>query len=674
MKSFRLSHLSIATRIVLLAGLLLLVAISVMTFVSTRASTQGLNAQAKANLSHNAENVRAMAEVQGELAAAKLDSDLHLARGELARLVGGDPQWTDHLHFDRDQTRRVGSHTLPALMLGEHELTGAEAVVDAVLEKTASTCTIFHVTDERWVRVATNVKKPDGSRATGTTIERDSPVYQYVMGGKTFAGTNNILGRFYETAYQPLRNAKGAIVSVLYVGVPHDNFKALHESITSIRLGESGYVYALNSKGVFTVHPTEVGTDASDHAFIREMIEKKQGFLEYEWEGKTKYAAYAYFEPYDWIICAGAYASEFNAAAADVRNQALLLGLVVLVGAVVVLWMIGRTIGKGVQSAAQAIEQISEGDGDLTRRLPVVGKDEVARLSANFNSFVEKIHALVSSVNETAVEIASASTEVAASSEQIAANVSNQSQQTTEASGAIEEMAATVEQSSERVQAAVEAAEQAGHQAKSGQGVVDETVSSMNSIAESVGGATRLIEELGARGEEIGRVIEVINDIADQTNLLALNAAIEAARAGEHGRGFAVVADEVRKLADRTTKATEEVTESIRAIQDGTRDAVQQMRDGGSKVEAGMDRARAAGESLATIRGNSDSVVNLIREIDAASSQHRDATSLITASIESIDAAGRESSAGASQASEAVNGLSAKAEELRRMMSRFKLD
>ncbi|MCX5689883.1 MAG: methyl-accepting chemotaxis protein, partial [Planctomycetota bacterium] len=217
-------------------------------------------------------------------------------------------------------------------------------------------------------------------------------------------------------------------------------------------------------------------------------------------------------------------------------------------------------------------------------------------------------------------------------------------------------------------------AQDSGKAATEGGQVVQETIQGMRAIAEAVTAGASSVQELGRRGEQIGEIIKVINDIADQTNLLALNAAIEAARAGEHGRGFAVVADEVRKLADRTTNATEEIAQSIQAIQQETQGAVAKMNMGTSQVEVGVGRATKAGESLRAIVSSAEDVALMIRSIAAAAEEQSAAGEQVSRSIQGINSVTSETANGAEQAAQAAADLSAKAESLRGLVSSFRLD
>lgn len=334
---------------------------------------------------------------------------------------------------------------------------------------------------------------------------------------------------------------------------------------------------------------------------------------------------------------------------------------------------ITRTITRPLNATVAMLKDIAEGEGDLTKRLDVSSTDEIGELAKWFNAFVERVHGVISEVSSTSNEVASAATEVAASAEQMEAGLINQQEQTTQVSAAIEEMAATVVEVSAKSSEAASAAEQSGNEALQGGQVVAETVDEMGGISEQVNIAATAVSELGKKGEQIGEIISVINDIADQTNLLALNAAIEAARAGEHGRGFAVVADEVRKLAERTTTATEEVGKSIREIQHETGTAVTQIQAGTERVSKGVELANSAGDALSTIVDSSKNVQSMVQSIAAASEEQSAATSQIARSIEQIDAVTRESLEGARQAAQAAGQLSSQAEGLQAIVAQFKI-
>jgi methyl-accepting chemotaxis protein len=351
---------------------------------------------------------------------------------------------------------------------------------------------------------------------------------------------------------------------------------------------------------------------------------------------------------------------------------ASVIGVTIVVVFVVAL-LFARMLSKPINLLVARLKDIAEGEGDLTQRVDQARKDELGELGKWFNTFVEKIHGVISEVGATAREVAGAATEIAASSEEMAQGIGEQNQQVTQISAAIEEMSSSIIEVARKSAEAAENAQESGKVAEEGGKVVTETIQGMNEISDAVTASAASVSELGKRGDQIGQIIEVINDIADQTNLLALNAAIEAARAGEHGRGFAVVADEVRKLADRTTKATEEIGESITAIQTETGQAVERMNAGTEQVKVGVDKATQAGRSLEKIVTGAQDVATMIRSIAAAAEQQSAASEQVSKGVQSVSAVTNQSAEGASQAAMAASQLSTKAEQLQALVGRFKL-
>jgi methyl-accepting chemotaxis protein len=362
-----------------------------------------------------------------------------------------------------------------------------------------------------------------------------------------------------------------------------------------------------------------------------------------------------------------------NAAVAQLMVTSwVTLGTTLVIGAGVAFWL-SRSMSRRIVTAAGRAKEIA--GSDLTgAALNESGSDELTELTRSMNQMSTSLRAIVGDLAGSAREVAAASTQIAASSEEISAGLQQQESQVTQISSAAEEMSAAATDIARKAADANQDAENAGKAAAAGAETVTGAVDGMKRIAESVTATSTSVQELGKRGEQIGQIIEVISDIADQTNLLALNAAIEAARAGEHGRGFAVVADEVRKLAERTAKATDEVSASITAIQTETSTAVTRMKSGTEEVERGVASATEAGSSLDGIVTQTQTVGSSIRSIAAAAEEQSAATEQVSRSVEQISSMARQASAGASQAASAAAQLSQKAESLQAIVQRFKLD
>jgi len=335
-------------------------------------------------------------------------------------------------------------------------------------------------------------------------------------------------------------------------------------------------------------------------------------------------------------------------------------------------FLVGISLTKPIKRTVDRLKDIAQGDGDLTKRVDQDRKDELGEMGKWFNTFIQKVHDIIVLIDGAARDVASASTEIAATGDQMAAGMQDQQNQVAQIAAAVEEMSASVIEVASKSADAAASAQDAGEAAQEGGTIVNQTIERMNKVNETVTASAASVAELGKQGEQIGRIIEVINDIADQTNLLALNAAIEAARAGEHGRGFAVVADEVRKLADRTTSATEEVSDSIQAIQSETGTAVKRMKSGTDEVAQGAEKATEAGVSLFTIVNSSRDVAEMIRSIAAAAEQQSIAGTEISRGVDEISNSIRQAAEGATEEATAVNQLSAKAEQLQSIVHQFK--
>ncbi|MDP2301308.1 MAG: methyl-accepting chemotaxis protein [Ignavibacteria bacterium] len=290
----------------------------------------------------------------------------------------------------------------------------------------------------------------------------------------------------------------------------------------------------------------------------------------------------------------------------------------------------------------------------------------------NINMVIDSLSSTLVEVANSASAVATSSGDISSSSEEMAAGSSEQTQQTAEVAAAVEEMTATILENTKNASFAAHTAIEAGNKAKEGGKVVKETIAGMLRITEVVNKSADTVEVLGKSSDQIGEIVQVIDDIADQTNLLALNAAIEAARAGEQGRGFAVVADEVRKLAERTTKATKEIAQMIKKIQKDTTEAVGSMHEGKQEVEKGKVLAMKADTVLTEIIVGAEKVSDIATQVAAASEEQSRTAEQISRNIEGISSVTQQSATGIQQIARAAEDLNQLTLSLQNSMNRFK--
>lgn len=418
-------------------------------------------------------------------------------------------------------------------------------------------------------------------------------------------------------------------------------------------------------------------------AFVKVADKAGHGYVTYQWPkpkqggGTTEetYPKLSYvkkFAPWDWVVGSGIYIDDIDAL---FRSRVLTLGAISLgVTAVIALLLLFITRGisnviNGIKEAMGAIQETK----DLSRRVEVTGRNEVSEIGHSFNELVASFQDLIRGVVASAQEVLALTTQLASAAAHVAASSTRQKDSSSSMATAVEETRASIAQVADNSGEAHRIAEQAGELSNRGEAIVHDAAEEMSKIAGAVQESATRIQSLGEQSARISSIVGVIKEIADQTNLLALNAAIEAARAGEQGRGFAVVADEVRKLAERTTQSTQEIGAMIATIQGGTEEAVRAMQEGSSRVEGGVALAHQAGASMASIREGAGSVIAAVGDIRQALDEQSRAAQLVAESVESIVAMAEQNSAEMGDIASTSQRLEGLARRLQEMVEKFRV-
>jgi methyl-accepting chemotaxis protein len=609
---------------------------------------------------------------EARLLADQLNTFHSTLRDSTQRLSGlFEKRFSSGLTLQTDQQISVAAVQTPALMLDGNPLNNNFDQVDDFRKMTAGVATVFVRSGEDFVRISTSLTKQDGSRAIGTLLDHKHPAYERLLAGQEYVGRALLFDRSYMTQYTPVRDAAGKVIAVLFVGFDYtDAQKAQFENLKNFRIGSTGSLALLDEQDRWLVPPAGVA-DLDQASKTLASFVKQPGKGQIWQDGSNEiYTVAAPFSGGPWAVLANMPEEEISAVTWSVGTQLAigsLLSMLIAVGAAI--WLL-RSKLKPLSDLVNQAEAL--GAGDLSVRSNVTSHDEIGQLAGSFNKMGEALSTMVSHIRIAAQEVSSRAHALSGLSGGAYEGMEQQSGEITSMAGAVEEFSATALNIADNMGHTERLAQGNAQQTRIGRASMHEASASLEQIAGSLSGTATVIDTLGQRSQEIGGIVSVITSIAEQTNLLALNAAIEAARAGEQGRGFAVVADEVRNLASRTRQATDEISGMITSIQQETGNAISTMEQGNTLMQEGLSRNAKVAAALAQIDEQSRSAGEQFAAITTATQEQSNTATLLSSNLQSIALANSEQREVVSNLAVTAQELNALAADLRREVDRFR--
>ena len=669
----------IAQQLIMATVAALVLVFSVMTLIVQRKADSAALAVAEANL-----------EREAKLMAGTLDSLFEAVK------VRGDTQSQFFLKFAGGVPEvapgsvKTGEVELPMVKLGNEVINGNERLLKSFRDLTGDEAAFLLIKDNKVYRLATLLKDKDGKPMHGVPIADADPVAKAVLSGNDYQGLAIRGGKYNFSTVKLLKGPDGKAWGAYSVRIGLEgDLKRIRAQFGSIVAGKTGYVYIVrptDEKGVgeFVLHPKFEGKGILDVEMptaaklaVTDVISRKAGTFRYVMSDQNgaereKIICAASSSAWGWTVASGSWLDEYLEESRALRNLVILVSIISALVLIALIYLLVSTRLQGLNTLVREVSKLS--GGDLRAAVPeadAASRNEVHVIGHAFNQMAESVRNLVKGVSSTSVQVSTAATELEGAAKSA---MESSVQASTSASGiaaSIEQLSVSITHVADNANHAAEISAEAKTVTGSGRDVVHKTMNELERVAVDINESATLIGLLGERSKQISSVVGVIREIADQTNLLALNAAIEAARAGEQGRGFAVVADEVRKLAERTAMSTQEISVTVNAILQETAGAVLRMQSVSANMAESVDLARSAGESLQAIDRHAQDTVEVVNGIADSTREQSAASQEIARLVENIANAAEGSSSRAVKNTERAQNLQRLSGELQSQLGRF---
>ncbi len=630
---------------------------------------------------------------KNELISGMIDSYNKSLKHTVARLaetfIGYYP---GRYELDQSQLVRVGDNDAPVLRVGGHTTNLDFSAVDRFSEQTGGVATMFARKGDDFIRVATSLKNEKGGRVIGTMLTPNSPAYPAMQRGEVYVGKARLFGRDYVTQYTPIKNADGRVIAISFVGLDFtEGLKIFQEHIAAIKVGESGFVFVIDAsegknKGIAIVHQKQQGDnmldakDASGRYFIQEMLAAKNGTTRYAYvdakepgaKPEKKIVAFNTFEDWKWLIASSAYADEFSKEATTVRNYTMAATALILILMGGLIYLAAKVwIATPLETAMQATRRFAS--GDLTVKLKSESSDEIGCLLQSIQDMNDNLVGIVRQVHGSAEEVSHAASQLSLAAKRVTLESSRQSKAATQAAQAVEDTSSNISAAADTAEEVRRLSEGSLTSTATGNERLVEMVSELDRAGVSVQQVSAAVNDFVKSTNSIASMTRQVKEIADQTNLLALNAAIEAARAGEQGRGFAVVADEVRKLAEKSARSATEidsVTESLGVKSSAVEAAI---ANGERSLESCQALIRHTVETLAGANEAVSQAAQGAQRIAASVKEQATVSGEISRTVHGIVEMGEANRADLEQTSAAATHLEELARALQQCVSKFRI-